>query len=136
MRMVTVLVTWLFIAVLFVTTAHAEPTQTWTGTVSHHDDDVNSDGEFTLTVGPDGTVSGQGAGEAFAGIEESLDIQVSGRREGDRLVLRIDASGFGVGWTIDATAPIVGATASASLNAGAPRDVEPRWSVDLRCERC
>lgn len=116
--------------------ASAEPVETWKGTVSYRNQSGLTDGEFTVTVSPDGAVAGTGWGLWDSIMEEEMDIEVTGTRDVGSFHLTIKAFGLGDAWSLDVTAPINGGVAGAEVNMSAPAGTYPQAEVRLVCQDC
>lgn len=101
--------------------------ETWTGAVTYGPRPTV--GGLTLTVSPEGAVSG-----SVEQTSEVLDVPtttkvvVTGSREPDALQILVVASG-GDDWSLNADVPIEGSSAHAESST-------PPWSVDLTCLNC
>ena len=80
-RWVVVIATWLVAATVSPGLAHAEPSETWNGSISYDPDGARTIGTFTVDVAPDGVAAGQGMG-AWTGLGtmDPMGIEVTGRR--------------------------------------------------------
>jgi hypothetical protein len=114
-------------------------TQTWKGTINTTEGGPGMSGTtagtFSVTVGPDGAVSGSGSSHSEYSNAAPIDSQitVTGKRVGDSFQLVI---ALNPGTRIDAVASIHGTTAEAPIDLTGEAGTYSRGAVRLECQDC
>ena len=114
-------------------------TQTWKGTINTTEGGPGmsgtTEGTFSVTVAPDGAVSGSGSSHSEYSNAAPIDshIAVSGKRDGD--VFRISLA-HTPGTRVDVEATVRGNVAEGSINLTGEVGTYSHGSVRLECQDC
>ena len=114
-------------------------TQTWKGTINTTEGGPGmsgtTEGTFSVTVAPDGAVSGSGSSHSEYSNAAPIDshIAVSGKRDGD--VFRISLA-HTPGTRVDVEATVRGNVAEGSINLTGEVGTYSHGGVRLKCQDC
>jgi hypothetical protein len=109
----------------------SEPEE-WTGRWREGNEAMTSSGTFTLTVAPDGTVTGEGKGtQETGGVHATYDVAITGTRDEDAFHLTFTSEAG----SLDVEAAIQGDTAKGPWRTGAGQAAYG-GRIRLECQNC
>ena len=114
------------------TEAGASEPEEWTGRWREGNEPMTSRGSFTLTVAPDGSVSGKGTGtQETGGVHATYDVTITGTRDEDAFHLTFMSEAG----SLDVEAAIEGDTAKGPWRTGAGQAAYG-GRITLECQNC